>query len=358
MSTHNGIAQFSDARSYAYGNREPLRPGNAPTTLFPKSQQLRVPSAPASPTTPRIPDLSLSANHRQQGRDFSNTSPPQQPTSSVNLNAHRPTQAPKPSSVPTGIPEFQQPAAVLPPDAFLQRFPSFLPDNYPIHFESIFADEFSRTYDTQIPKPSPRHLLCQLTSELTTHLSTLGVPEFEWPTKYSYAFFRVRGQGRHIYTHLGVSTTSGNYLNSINNNNNIHSERSSPYTDVDIAVGPTNDPGSPNLATAVRCHRIKQCWGEQIPPRPKEGWMHGQCAETQSLPAVVTLCEQLGLTDSPVIIQSFAVDRHLEPYKMCGNCLDYVHARIVSRYRKWTVVDMATCVAYNSVRGAYTWQGC
>ncbi|TFK17313.1 hypothetical protein FA15DRAFT_761117 [Coprinopsis marcescibilis] len=332
--------EFTYTHSHVYGNRGSLRLGNVPTMASPKFQQPRVPSTtppsiPSSPLQtnhilqnrsfvdtdpakhgfqqPRIPSATpphiltgpLPTNQNSQNRNFIDTYPPQHllPVTRNVPNAHRPTQAP------------------------LHRFPSFLPAAYPPHIESIFADEFSRTYDTQIPKPSPRPLLYQFKSELATHLLSLGVLEPDWPTKYSYAFFRVRGQGQHVYTHLGVSTTYGNYSN------------------------------DPNMATAVRCRRIQQCWGDQIPPRPKEGWKHGQCAETQSLPAVVSLCEQLGLTDSPVIIHSFAINKRQEPSGMCGNCLDYVHARIVLRYRKWTVVDMAISVAYNSVRGPYVWQG-
>jgi hypothetical protein len=100
-------------------------------------------------------------------------------------------------------------------------------------------------------------------------------------------------------------------------------------------------------AEKIRQYRIRQCWGDQIPPPKEEIWGHGHCAEAQAFPPIVDWCERLGLEN--VVIFSLAMHKSGvgRLYGMCRNCLLYIIFRVIWTNPSWKVIDVATGQTYS-----------
>ena len=177
-----------------------------------------------------------------------------------------------------------------------------LPPQFPLHIDSIRADLLSQQMTSSILDPI--RILEYFRQETVSTYAQAGNMR-EAPAMFSYAT-----AGHHsIPTQLGVSAPRSR--------------------------GPTS-----TTAADVRDYRRRQCWGKKKPPAERELWMHGNCAEHQSLPSVVAWCERLGLEN--VCVETLAVKKSGESVGMCKNCMDYVWKRVLRKHPTWKVYDAYT----------------
>ena len=170
----------------------------------------------------------------------------------------------------------------------------------PSHTDSIRADLFSQQMSSSSSNPIDM-LECFRQKSISAYV-TVG----EAPIMFSYA--RAKANHHFMFTRFGVSA---------------------PRSQCDVTF---------TTSAEVRNYRRRQCWGEQKPPVERELWKHGNCAESQSLPAVVARCERLGL--KYVVVETLAMHRSGRSVGMCKNCIDYIFLRILRKHPTWRVYDV------------------
>ena len=181
---------------------------------------------------------------------------------------------------------------------------SLIPNDFPLHIDSIRAESFSQNMTSSYQG----NLVDMLDIFRKKVISAYGGNK-QVPTIFSIA--RASNYG-YIPTQFGVSAPR-------NPKNKKSKSRS-------------------QMADLVRSYRVRLCWGEEQPPEKSEAWKHGQCAENQSLSSVVAQCADFGLKD--VIIDTLAMNKLGKLVGMCGNCRSYVSLCVLRKHPTWKVVDV------------------
>ena len=185
------------------------------------------------------------------------------------------------------------------------RLSSLIPPDFPLHIDSIRAESFSQLLTSSYQGD----LIYMLNIFRQKIISAYGGGIEQVPTVFSITR---AANFDHIPTQFGVSA-------------------------------PRSQSQS-KMAGLVRSYRVRQCWGEQQPPRESEGWKHGQCAESQSFSPVVAHCEKLDLKN--VIINTLAMNKSGKFVGMCGNCLSYVFLCVLRKHPTWKFFDVYTSTIF------------
>ncbi|KAF6758597.1 hypothetical protein DFP72DRAFT_1064712 [Ephemerocybe angulata] len=239
-----------------------------------------------------------------------------------------PSPRPSPRTYPAGSPVYTAFLKTAQPLTLLSQ----LPPKFPPYADSILAELWPSTLSNFIPQEKiPAAGPLKMLQELISSSSAIHHNQDKIPSMFAYAHVSYRANS--------TSELEGKIPPS------FWSTGDGVRTIIRFGVSSARAKHKPRgIGRAVRAHRTYMAWGGMFSsgaqPRQVEGWLHGQCAELQAIPAVVEWCERLGLED--VVIYSLAMRRSgQEVVAMCRNCSAY-RSTILSKHPSWRVVDAAT----------------